>query len=640
MRAKTKILVAILGAIFVVVVVLSCFSIALLVRQRIQLSYANNNVISHEIVFDVRHSLETGLIGKQVDPNDPAQLRAMVAETLRGDQNLQATVMSVIRYSPAVYDIAVVDNQGRELVTTELIPLDQVVPRRPDFASLARASFVVQMRTVFGHPQVFDVSVPLNRNGEAFVNIRVGIRTSFLRAEMLPSLRNAVVLALMLAGASFLIAGLLANLALHPLVVINKRLDMLSQQASELSTTAEESSPGDEVALVSTKIERLGERMRSVQEVFSALKENLDQVLGNLQDGLVLFTRDGSAVLVSTAAANFLGLDRNAMLGKPITDILDRSTVLGRTIADAFIARIVLLQEEVLTEKGRHIQVSLDFIHDDRSAGNASLGALLTLHDAESAQQLQSDLELSRRMAAIGRLTAGVGHEVKNPINAIVVHVELLRNKLQNPSEEVRRHINVIQGEVQRLNRVVQTLVDFSRPLEVKLRDHDLRTIMDSVLELERVAMKNSGVSVDYTLPLELLPVHADSDLIKQALLNLMENARQAMAHGGTLTLDARRIGRDAVVTIRDTGVGIAQEQLDKIFNLYFTTKPSGSGIGLAMTYRIAQLHNGKISVESTEGVGTTFTLHLPLTVMETRPRPVLPGPTETDTKSLYAVKP
>jgi signal transduction histidine kinase len=343
---------------------------------------------------------------------------------------------------------------------------------------------------------------------------------------------------------------------------------------------------------------------------------------------------------VSTAAANFLGLDRNAMLGKPITDILDRSTVLGRTIADAFIARIVLLQEEVLTEKGRHIQVSLDFIHDDRSAGNASLGALLTLHDAESAQQLQSDLELSRRMAAIGRLTAGVGHEVKNPINAIVVHVELLRNKLQNPSEEVRRHINVIQGEVQRLNRVVQTLVDFSRPLEVKLRDHDLRTIMDSVLELERVAMKNSGVSVDYTLPLELLPVHADSDLIKQALLNLMENARQAMAHGGTLTLDARRIGRDAVVTIRDTGVGIAQEQLDKIFNLYFTTKPSGSGIGLAMTYRIAQLHNGKISVESTEGVGTTFTLHLPLTVMETRPRPVLPGPTETDTKSLYAVKP
>ena len=435
MRAKTKILVAILGAIFVVVVVLSAFSIALLVRQRIQLSYANNTVIAHEIEFNVRHSLETALVGKEVDPNAPEQLRGMVAETLRGDQNLQAMVMSVIRYSPAVYDIAVVDNQSRELVTTELIPLDQVVPRRADFALLAHASFVVQMRTVFGHAQVFDVSAPLNRNGEAFVNIRVGIRTSFLRAEMLPSLRNAVVLALMLAGASFLIAGLLANLALQPLVVINKRLDMLTQQASEVSTTAEELSPGDEVAVVATKIERLGERMRSVQEVFSALKENLDQVLGNLQDGLVLFTRDGSAVLVSTAAANFLGLDRNAMLGKPITDILDRTTILGRTIADAFTARMVLLQEEVLTEKGRYIQVSLDFIHDDRAASNASLGALLTLHDAESAKQLQSDLELSRRMAAIGRLTVGVGHEVKNPINAIVVHVELLRNKLQNPPE-------------------------------------------------------------------------------------------------------------------------------------------------------------------------------------------------------------
>src|SRR5580698_4551648 len=125
MRAKTKILVAVLGAIFAVVVVLSGFSIALLLRQRIQLSYASNNVIAHEIFFDVRHSLETGLVGQQFDPNDPAQVRAVVAQTLRGDQYLQSIVMSVIRYSPAVYDIAVVDSQDRELVTTELVPLDQ-----------------------------------------------------------------------------------------------------------------------------------------------------------------------------------------------------------------------------------------------------------------------------------------------------------------------------------------------------------------------------------------------------------------------------------------------------------------------------------------------------------------------------------
>jgi signal transduction histidine kinase len=130
-----------------------------------------------------------------------------------------------------------------------------------------------------------------------------------------------------------------------------------------------------------------------------------------------------------------------------------------------------------------------------------------------------------------------------------------------------------------------------------------------------------------------------DADLIKQALLNLIENARQAMPKGGTLTLQARRNGRDSVLTVRDTGIGIAAEQLDKIFNLYFTTKPSGSGIGLAMTYRIAQLHHGKIFVESTEGAGTAFTLQLPLAATELRHRPALPGESE-DAKSMYAVKP
>jgi signal transduction histidine kinase len=627
MRIKTKILLAILSAIFAVVVVLSGLSIALLVRQRIELSYANNNVISHEIAHDVRHSLEAGLAGKQFDPNDPAQLRDMVAQALRDDADLQSVLTSVIRYSPAVYDIVVVDTQGRALLTTDPQAQDQTIPRRADFSQLAHASFRAQVRAVFGRPQVFDVTVPLDRNGQPFINVSVGIRTSFLRAEMLPALRNAIILALMLAGASFLIAGLLANLALRPLTLIGKRLDLLSQSHSG---TVEEVAPGDEVAAVSTKIERLGERIRSVQEVFSALKENLDQVLGNLQDGLVLFTRDGCAVLISSAAAKFLDLDRNAMLGKPVQEFLDRSTILGRTIGDAFAARIVLLQEEVLTEKGRRIQVSLDFIHDDRATGSASLGALLTLHDVESAQQLQDDLEISRRLAAIGRLTAGVGHEVKNPINAIVVHVELLRNKLADASPETRRHIEIIHNEVQRLNRVVQTLVDFARPVEVRLQERDLRAIVQSVLDLEQATLRNAGITLDYAMSLESLPVHVDADLIKQALLNLVENARQAMPAGGNLRLAARRQGREAVVIVQDTGVGIAPEQLDKIFNLYFTTKATGSGIGLAMTYRIAQLHNGKIYVESTEGTGTTFTLHLPLTAIESRQRPVLDGLRDT----------
>ncbi len=625
MRLKTKLLLSILSTIFVIVVLLSALFLGQLLNQRIAQAFASNNVIAHEILFDVRHSLETGIREANFDPNDPVELRRVVADTLRKDPDLQSIINSVIRYSPTVYDIAVVDTSNHGLIGTDPSIQDQFLAPRDNFETLVSASIAAQVRHVFGRPRVYDVAVPLERNGQPFAVVRVGIRTTFLKAEMTPALRNAALFSAVLIAISVFISALLSNAALYPINVISARLDELSQvpQLDELPAPARRT---DEVALVSTKIERLGQRMRSVEEVFSALKENLDQVLGNLQDGLILFTRDGRAVLVSTAAARFLNRDRDRILGSPLHDVLDRKTVLGRTILDAFGAHMALLQEEVLTESGTLIQVSLDFIHDDNSPGGGALGALLTLHDAETAQQLEDELELSRRLAAIGRLTSGVGHEVKNPINAIVVHLELLRNKLDTPTPEAQRHLDIIRGEIQRLARVVQTLVDFSRPVELAMAPHDLRAILTSVLELESVDFSAHNVDLSTAITAEALPVHVDADLLKQALLNLLQNAVQAMPRGGKLEVACRRESRLAVVTIRDHGTGISPAVLDKIFNLYFTTKPSGSGIGLAVTYRILQLHNGHIFVNSAENVGTTFTLQLPLLSAEQRPQTALPA--------------
>jgi nitrogen-specific signal transduction histidine kinase len=165
--------------------------------------------------------------------------------------------------------------------------------------------------------------------------------------------------------------------------------------------------------------------MRNVEEVFSALKDNLDQILGNLQDGILLFTGDGRAVLVSEAARRFLQVERGKVLGLHASQIFDRSTLLGHALGEAFDTQVPLVKEEIRTETGRRIQASVDFIHDDFS--HQGLGALVTLRDLESMEEIESELELSRRMAAIGRLTSGVAHEVKNPINAIVVHLELLK---------------------------------------------------------------------------------------------------------------------------------------------------------------------------------------------------------------------
>ena len=344
------------------------------------------------------------------------------------------------------------------------------------------------MKEVFGPPRVFDVVVPLERNGEPFVTVHVGVRTTLLRAFYAPWLAEALTLMGFVLAAALLAGFLLSNLALHPLKQISLQLDawngLGNESGSEVGNGAGAAIPrnmaqgevaqeearasrGDMAASVSHKIERFGQRMRNVEEVFSALKENLDRILGNLQDGILLFTGDGRVVLVSEAARRFLLIEREGILGRQAREIFDPATLLGRTLIAAFDSRASLIQEEILTEAGRRIQVSLDFIPDAKSS--RGLGALLTLHDIESAEAVESELELSRRMAAIGRLTSGVGHEVKNPINAIVVHLELLKTKLGGASAPALRHLEVIDAEIHRLDRVVQTLVDFTRPVELAL---------------------------------------------------------------------------------------------------------------------------------------------------------------------------
>jgi signal transduction histidine kinase len=252
------------------------------------------------------------------------------------------------------------------------------------------------------------------------------------------------------------------------------------------------------------------------------------------------------------------------------------------------------------------------------------MGTLLTLRDTESAAQLGQELEVARRLAAIGRLTAGVGHEVKNPINAMVLHLELLRGKLITGDGEAfsgaQRHVDILAGEMQRLDRVVQTLADFSRPMELHLGEHDLRNVVEVVMELTTAELQENGVSLEVQTPAEPVMVRVDAELMQQALLNLLLNGMQAMPDGGTMRIVIRREHQFAVVEVIDEGEGIPAEILPRIFELYFTTKPKGSGIGLAMTYRILQLHGGAMEVRSNADVnslerGTTFTLRVPIAV-------------------------
>lgn len=217
-------------------------------------------------------------------------------------------------------------------------------------------------------------------------------------------------------------------------------------------------------------------------------------------------------------------------------------------------------------------------------------------------------------MAAISRLTSGVAHEIKNPLNAMALHLEVLKSKLDPGDPE----IEVISKEIKRLDHVVKTFLNFNRPLDLQTKPLDLTALCSELVKLVEPDAASKGLIIDARFDGPLW-INGDSDLLKQALLNVVMNAIEAMQPGGKLVVGTHGQDSACVISIVDDGPGIPPEIQDKIFNLYFSTKKTGSGIGLAMTFRLVQLHGGIIEYSSEAGKGTSFRLRFPaLSVFET----------------------
>ena len=606
MRRKAIIVFAITFMVTVMVAAFSGLYIVQILRLRITSTYESADRLTQQLAYFAENDLPD-LSSTRIDTNDPKAVRAALAEYLPMDTNLQNNLESEVALWPNIYDISVVDANGKALLHSNAQLVGKHIPARPDFRSVTTARFWDQFPLVYRPPVVYDVSYPLQLNGEPFGTIRIGVSTVFLRNELTPRLMHALYFSIASIFASLLLAAMVSNVALGPLREISRNLDNVSLGTSEELSGKE--SEHDEFGLVTLKIANLGRQMRDTKEIFSALKDNVDQLMSKLQDGLMLFTRDSRVVLVSAPVERFLGKPRGEMLGRTAGEIFSRDSSLGAMVLDAFERKRPLLQREFSAAGGRRVQVSMDFVQEK----GTQIGALLIMRDAESVRRIGDEIEMSRRLSASGRVTGGVAHEVKNPINAIVLHFELLQNKLAQLDPDTRRHMDIIGSEIQRLDRVVQTLVDFMRARELHLVEVDLRRLLEDVALLAAPDAEQHGVNIRREMSREPLPIKADLDLMKQALLNVVLNGVQAMPQGGPLTISAHRDRNLVIAEISDRGVGIAQQMHDKVFELYFTTKKDGNGIGLAQTYQILDWHHGSVEFESTEGEGTTFRFRIPL---------------------------
>lgn len=322
-------------------------------------------------------------------------------------------------------------------------------------------------------------------------------------------------------------------------------------------------------------------------------------------------------------------------------------------LAQLFLRPIHVLRSG-LTRLGQgEFGVTLDLPQGDEfgelgSFFNAVSQQLSADRAAQADQKTHQVLAYSRKLVALWRLTAGIAHEVKNPLNAMMIHLELLRTKIRSgvlaeapqpvavaggglglsaPDRAVRNpglegaleHVQIIESEIRRLDEVVQGFLKFARPEDLRLQPVSIPALFEEILPVVEPEAQASGVKIVIDAPVSTPAVHGDAAMLRQAFMNLAINACQAMPGGGTLRLAAAPGPRGMVeVRVEDTGVGIPPENLGKVFDLYYTTKDHGTGIGLSMVYRIVQMHDGELEVQSTPGSGTTFQMLLPR-VGETR---------------------
>jgi PAS domain-containing protein len=340
MRRKTQLVVAVTFMVTVVVACASYIYISQILRQEILNARDTADHLASQIAFLANDAIPD-LTSTRVDTNNPKAVRIAIAEYLSEDRDLNTLMESIESNWPTINDAAVVDANGYAILHSDPRLIDKRVNDRPDFRRLQDARFQDQLRMLYYPlriryhlPTVYEVQLPLQLNGTLFGSVRVGISTVYLEGELTSRVSHALLLSGIAILVSLVMAAGLSNLALGPLEQLSRSLDSVTEGNAE--PVADEKPGKDEYGLVTLKIAHLGRQMRDAKEIFSALKDNVDQIMANLQDGLMLFTRDSRVVLVSASVERFLGRPRRDLLGRTAREIFVPGSGLGGLILDAF----------------------------------------------------------------------------------------------------------------------------------------------------------------------------------------------------------------------------------------------------------------------------------------------------------------
>jgi signal transduction histidine kinase len=606
---KGKQVLGVTSIVGTVVVVLSVLQLARLASVSLDESSARADLLAKAIY----HRAQQVVVGG-----------AEPLAALRVDPGLRSILESSL-YSKNVMYAALVDVNGIAVAHADRSLEGQPLPPVGDLGKLLEQPPLAQLRAIYSSQgQNLEFRGPLLLGDTEIGSTRIGVSTLLIRQDLDQSLRPSLVTALAALGVSVLVASLLSQLLLRPIHMIRSGLTRLGKGEFGVQLDLNQQ---DEFGELGTSFNTVSEQLSADRSQMAGQVANLESAVEQLEDAVAIVNARGELLFANPAMRVLLP---DAAPGASLEAMVPTDHPLRRLSEQTFVSR---QSRGPLSAPFGESGERLVLTHAINDPKGDLVGVMLIARNVEYLSEVQSTVRYSRKLAALGRLSAGVAHEVKNPLNAMMIHLELLRQQV-NPRparpllhvaaqpagagralsdrEEAIQHVDVIAHEIRRLDEVVQGFLKFSRPEDLKLQPLTVRALLDEIVPIVRPEADRARVQL--IVDCDAAPdVNGDPAMLRQAFLNLALNACQAMPNGGTLRIRCESArGRRVAVVFSDTGVGIAPSDLQRIFDLYFTTKEKGSGIGLSMVYRTVQMHDGEIEVQSMPGSGTTFRMLLP----------------------------
>ncbi len=582
--------------------------VALLVAAILAVSALEIAHVTRVMVSDLRDS-GLILIKQTFEQIKPQLQRPNPYQELRSDISLHEFLDSSQAFGHGVVYLRIEDPAGTTLAAVPPSSEGQKATQAPGFdqldAAMAQWSPLSRARALWG-AQTYEMSRAVEIGGRPFAVIKAGLSTGLIADEVLHSIRGIAEIgggAIVLSLIGLMLYG---GVLMRPVRELASEVEQLASGHGEVNLRI---AGHDELSTLAEKFNHLSQRIRTDRSQWENERGQFFNIFRSITDAVILLDAEGMVLFANAEAQTRLKLPAGGGAdGKPLALLLGHEHPLARMVETSYTVGTEVHDVALeLREDGAISRFLVSIFSLGR--GPEPPGLLVIVRDLKPVQELESVVDYSGRLARLGGLISGVAHQIRNPLNAMSLQLELLSqdNERGRPLDQ---RVQAVRKEIRRLDQAVDALLRFMRPERLKL---DRVALNDLLVEVANQVMR-PGIRVEYQLEHNLPRINADRALLSEALRNVAANAVEAMPEGGALTLATSIFGDGLVeACITDQGHGIPSEHLDRIFQLYFTTKEGGSGLGLSLASRAIDLHGGTVDVKSTVGIGTEVRIRLPI---------------------------